>query len=57
MENRGSAWFVESPRIIEDLIMPHPIEQEKHYQIVKVIKLMFGSGITSHRVSGANDQR
>lgn len=39
MENRGSACFVESPRIIEDLIMPHPIEQEKHYQIVKVIKL------------------
>ena len=39
MENPGYAFFVESPRIIEDLLAPHPIEQETQYEIVKTVKL------------------
>ena len=39
MENPGYAFFVESPRIIEDLLVPHPIEQETQYEIVKTVKL------------------
>lgn len=39
MENTGYASFVESPRIIEDLLAPHPIEQETQYEIVKTVKL------------------
>ena len=39
MERTGYAFFVESPRIIEDLLAPHPIEQETQYEIVKTAKL------------------
>ena len=39
MERTGYAFFVESPRIIEDLLAPHPIEQETQYEIVKTVKL------------------
>ena len=39
MEKTGFAYFVESPRIIEDLKGPHPIEQEMQYEIVKTVKL------------------
>ena len=39
MEKTGYAYFVESPRIIEDLLAPHPIEQETQYEIVKTVKL------------------
>lgn len=39
MEKTGSAYFVEGPRIIEDLLAPHPIEQETQYEIVKTVKL------------------
>ena len=39
MERTGFAYFVESPRIIEDLLAPHPIEQEIQYEIVKTVKL------------------
>ena len=39
MERTGFAYFVESPRIIEDLLAPHPIEQETQYEIVKTVKL------------------
>ena len=39
MEKTGFAYFVESPRIIEDLLAPHPIEQETQYEIVKTVKL------------------
>ena len=39
MEKTGYAYFVESPRIIEDLLAPHPIEQETKYEIAKTVKL------------------
>ena len=39
MEKTGYAYFVESPRIIDDLKVPHPIEQETQYEIVKTVKL------------------
>ena len=39
MVRTGYAYFVESPRIIEDLKVPHPIEQETQYEIVKTAKL------------------
>ena len=39
MERTGFAYFVESPRIIEDLLAPHPIEQETQYEIVNTVKL------------------
>ena len=35
----GYAFFVESPRRIDDLIVLHPIELERPYEIVKTIKL------------------
>ena len=39
MDRTVFAYFVESPRIIEDLLAPHPIEQETQYEIVKTVKL------------------
>ena len=39
MKNNGYAYFVESPRTINDLMQPHPIERERIYEIVKTIKL------------------
>ena len=39
MEKTGYAYFVESPRIVEDLMAPHPIEREQRYEIVKAVKL------------------
>ena len=39
MERADFAYFVEGPRIIEDLKVPHPIEQEIQYEIVKTVKL------------------
>ena len=39
MERTDFAYFVEGPRIIEDLKVPHPIEQEMQYEIVKTAKL------------------
>ena len=39
MERTDFAYFVERPRIIEDLKVPHPIEQETQYEIVKTAKL------------------
>ena len=39
MERADFAYFVESPRIIEDLLAPHPIEQETQYEIVNTVKL------------------
>jgi hypothetical protein len=39
MKSNGYAYFVESPRTINDLMVPHPIEQERIYEIVKTIKL------------------
>ncbi len=39
MEKTGFAYFVEGPRIIEDLKAPHPIEREQRYEIIKSVKL------------------
>ena len=39
MDNYGYPYFVERPRRIEDLIVPHPIEQERPYRIVTEIQL------------------
>ena len=39
MQNTGYAFFVESPRIIEDLMTPHPVEQECQYEIAKTVRL------------------
>ena len=39
MDRTGFAYFVESPRIIEDLLAPHPIELETQYEIVNTVKL------------------
>ena len=35
----GYAYFVGKPRMIEDLLQPHPIESERPYEIVKTINL------------------
>ena len=39
MKKTGYAYFVESPRTIDDLMEPYPIEQETAYEIVKTVKL------------------
>ena len=39
MEKRGSAYFVAFPRTIEDLMVPHLVEQERQYEIIRVVKL------------------
>ena len=39
MKNNGYAYFVESPRTVNDLMQPHPIERERAYEIVKQVKL------------------
>lgn len=39
MQQTGYAYFVMSPRIVEDLFVPHPIELEQAFEVVKVIKL------------------
>ena len=39
MEKERFAYFVEFPRTIEDLTVPHPIEAEQQYEIAKTLKL------------------
>ncbi|MBQ3481261.1 MAG: hypothetical protein IJH48_02845 [Oscillospiraceae bacterium] len=39
MASRSCAFFVANPRIIEDLMVPHPVERERPYAIVKKIRL------------------
>ena len=39
MRQLGFAFFVKRPRIIDDLRVPHFKEQERPYEIVKVIRL------------------
>ena len=39
MQETGFAYFVERPRKIEDLIVPHPIERERLFEIVKHVRL------------------
>ena len=45
MERTDFAYFVEGPRIIEDLKVPHPIEQETQYEIAKTVKLAKIEGV------------
>ncbi len=35
----GYAFFVSNPRIAEDIIQPHPVEAERQFEVVKVIRL------------------
>ena len=37
MKKTGRAYFVERPRVLEDLSVPHLIEQERRYRIVKTV--------------------
>ena len=39
MKKTGRAYFVERPRVLEDLRVPHLIEQERMYEIVKTVTL------------------
>ena len=39
MEYLGYAYFVEHPRRIEDLMVPHPIEKERPYRIITEVQL------------------
>ncbi len=39
MKRGGYAYFVENPRILEDLIVPHPVKMERQYKVVKTIRL------------------
>ena len=39
MELHGYAYFVERPRRIEDLMVPHLIEKERPYRIVTSVQL------------------
>ena len=39
VQQTGYAYFVEKPRVVEDLVRPHPIEQERAFEIAKVIQL------------------
>ena len=39
MPHSGYAYFVEYPRVIDDLLVPHPVEEERPYDIAKTVKL------------------
>lgn len=39
MKLGGYAYFVENPRILEDLIVPHPVEMERQFMVVKTVRL------------------
>ncbi|MBR1779887.1 MAG: hypothetical protein IJ751_00595 [Oscillospiraceae bacterium] len=39
MSRTGQAWFVKRPRRWEDLIGPHPAEQEHPYEVVALVRL------------------
>ena len=39
MLNHGYAYFVQRPRIIEELIVPHPIERERPFCIAATVEL------------------
>lgn len=39
MSENGVAFFIEEPRIAAELLVPHLIEQEQDYEIVKTITL------------------
>lgn len=39
MEKKGSAYFVQHPRLVNDLIVLHDVAEEMPYEIVKEIRL------------------
>ena len=39
MKRGGYAYFVENPRILEDLRVPHPVEMEQQFMVVKTVRL------------------
>lgn len=39
MEIKGYAYFVEYPRIIDDLLAPHIFEAERPFVVAKIVKL------------------
>ena len=39
MQKTGWAYFVEGPRTIEDLRVPHLVERERPFEIAKTVKL------------------
>ena len=39
MKRGGYAYFIENPRILEDLIVPHPVEMERQFMVVKTVRL------------------
>ena len=39
MSNTNYAYFIESPRVAEDLRVLHPVELEREYEIVKTVTL------------------
>ncbi len=39
MLQKGYAYFVERPRVLEDLMKPHALEQEHPFEVVKIVKL------------------
>ena len=39
MEKEGSAFFIEYPRTIDDLLVPHPVERERPFEIIKTVRL------------------
>ena len=39
METSGSVCFIRHPRTIGDLMIPHLLEQERQYEIVKTVEL------------------
>ena len=39
MENKGYAYFLQHPRMVDDLIVLHNVADEQPYEIVKTIRL------------------
>ncbi len=39
MQEKGRAYFVMAPRVIEDLKTPHLLDRERPFEVVKAIKL------------------
>ncbi len=39
MAKTGCAFFVRMPRVLDDLLKPHDLTQEKPYEIVKTVRL------------------
>ena len=39
MQTKGTAYFIQNPRIIEDLSVIHPLDWESPYEVVKEVYL------------------